>query len=223
MRMRYLIAHFSDARELVGALRPNGPAWSIRFSMRGRIEEEAAVIVEIAVPELSRPLLLRGSVEAYLGTRHHLVQVSLAASEGAKRDFILALARGDQSAEKRATIDRRFPIDGIVELAQSGEQEGTLSRIVDISLHGARLLTENLYEPEDEVLVNIPAPGTPMPRIITARVAWTRESESGNEIGVTFRTRDRSGVRRTREIVRRLILSVLERAPKPTSLGLGPK
>ena len=219
--MQYLTARLDRVSSFSRNYTDEGPNGSLVFGGRGRIEAGTSVIVEVRARELPRPVLLRCTVTAYIGTTAHLVAVALAETEGEKRDFLLGCARGEVMPPVKRSKERRFPLCADVQLFLPGAGVSIEGRLLDLSLGGARIRAGVEVDVGRELGVKLsPMGSTPVPSIVQGRVAWTSGGMRGAELGVVFRASDRTGARRAREIVRRFVLASLDNPPKPRSLGL---
>ena len=79
--------------------------------------------------------------------------------------------------------------------------EGTLG---DIAPGGAFLKTRERPPEGTPLVLSLTPPGSAAPLLIEGRVAWAREAPGEEGLGVEFRCRDTGGLRRLKELVRRL-------------------
>ncbi|HLU68639.1 MAG TPA: PilZ domain-containing protein [Kofleriaceae bacterium] len=207
--MRLLLARFRSRAELLErflATRDNG---GIFLPTRRAIEPGEAVLVDVRLAELRDHLLVRGVVvERQRGRRNEGVRAGLyiefLASEAGKRDHLLALARGEEPAAAGQRRHRRLPIELRVDWRVPNQTERYISLASDIGIGGAFLRTSEPVPEGTPVVIELRPPGANTPQSIEGRVAWHRETPGMEGVGVEFRCRDIGGMRRLRELVRRI-------------------
>jgi len=74
----------------------------------------------------------------------------------------------------------------------------------DICAGGAFIRTREFHPSGTSVVIEVLPPGSTRPVAIEGRVAWSRETPGAEGIGVEFRCRDAGGMRRLKELVRRI-------------------
>jgi Tfp pilus assembly protein PilZ len=167
------------------------------------------VVVDIRIPELRGNAMLRGYVAWRRPPRQGSalkggVGVEFLPSERRRRDFVLAVARGEivDIAQRR---HRRLPVHLTVDWrAKDGGAERTTSQLEDIGERGAFIRTSNFLPLGSSVILELTPPGSRAPIAIQGRVAWTHHTPGEEGLGVHFRCRDAGGARRLRELVRRI-------------------
>jgi uncharacterized protein (TIGR02266 family) len=174
------------------------------------------VIVEMSFPELVDRVLVRGVVawrrpgrrivgEAQPGGRLRAgVGIEFLAGEQPARDFLLAAARGDVAATVVQRNHRRLPISMSVDWRVKEERSQHTSTIGDIGAGGAFIRTRDVQPEGTPVVLDVVPPGSEAALSIEGRVAWVRATPGGEGLGVAFRCRDTGGLRRLKELVRRL-------------------
>jgi hypothetical protein len=76
--------------------------------------------------------------------------------------------------------------------------------IADVSAGGAFLATPASCQNGTQIVVELVPPGGAAALDIEARVVWSRNEPGKEGLGVEFRCRDTGGLRRLKEMVRRL-------------------
>jgi len=206
--MRILLSRFRNGEELLARYDKEFLYGGIFYPTRRIIEPGEIVILDMRLPNLRDYLLIRGMVAWHRrGKRSENIRAGLGieflASELSKRDYLLELARGEApvSTQRR---HRRLPIELRVDWRVPNEAERHLSLVDDISAGGAFLRTRELPDLGTPLLLDLSLPGSTVPQTLEARVAW-RSQEPGSEgVGVEFRCRDIAGMRRLRELVKRI-------------------
>jgi Tfp pilus assembly protein PilZ len=165
-------------------------------------------MVEVRFPELGDRMLLRAfvawrrSASVREGTPAG-VGVELDGAEHVKRDFLLAVARG-QAAKVVARNHRRLPVALPARWHVIDSREQHDATIADICAGGAFLKTTDTVVHGTQIVVELIPPGGAAPLDIEARVVWARVDSGHEGLGVEFRCRDTGGLRRLKEMVRRL-------------------
>ncbi len=203
--MRILRARYRDGEELLRHYQPSLPAGGLFYPTREAIAVGEPVVVEVRFPALRDRMMFRGAI-AWRRTGRHRTKlraglgIEFLPVEADRRDFLLAVARGEQ-VEMVVRRHRRLPVDLEVRWRVLADRTWFDSRIEDISPGGAFVATSETRPPGTELVFDVTPPGNLVPLQIAARVAWVR-AERG--YGVEFRSRDAGGARRLRELVRRL-------------------
>jgi Tfp pilus assembly protein PilZ len=206
--MRLLLARFrcqAELRERYLANRPNG---GLFLPTRKIVQPGEPVLLDIRMAELKDHLLVRGVViDRQRGRRNQGIRAGLfvefLGSESAKRDHLLALANGpaDVAALRK---HRRLPIEMQVDWRVPNQSERHISLVDDIGIGGAFLRTAQRPPEGSPVVLELLPPGANLPQSIEGRVAWHRQEPGAEGVGVEFRCRDIGGMRRLRELVRRI-------------------
>jgi Tfp pilus assembly protein PilZ len=206
--MRLLLARFRGRTELDSRYLHNRPNGGLFIPTRRVIEPGEPVLVDVRLAELRDHLLLRGVVtQRQRGRRTDSVRAGLfvefLASEAGKRDHLLAILRGADSlpAVRR---HRRLPIELRVDWRVPHQAERHISLVDDIGIGGAFLRTRELPAAGTPVVIELRPPGANTAQAIEGRVAWRSERPGHEGVGVEFRCRDIGGMRRLRELVRRI-------------------
>jgi Tfp pilus assembly protein PilZ len=195
-----------------GALFQTGtPHGGVFYPTRKKLATGTPVTVRVRLGRRQPPLLLSGKVLWRRPGRHLEkiragVAVEFLASEQAKVDYLLQLARGGGSIKSRRRHER-VPVDLLVSWRPVGASGGQEGRLLDIGRGGAFVRCELPVRGDEQVVLEIAPPGAEVPRAFTARVAWTGKVGNETGFGVEWRARDAGGGRRIRELVRRLTSS----------------
>lgn len=207
--MRVLIARYQNRSEYLERYEPSFRYGGVFFPTRKVIEPGEPVMLDVRLPELRDHMLVRGTVlwrqrgKRSKGQRAGL-GIEFAASEQAKRDHLLSLARGELSPEAAQRKHRRLPIELRVDWRVPNMRERHVSLVDDIGTGGAFLRTSELPEPGTPVVLELCPPGQTASHVIEGRVAWQRKTPGAEGVGVEFRCRDIGGMRRLRELVKRI-------------------
>jgi Tfp pilus assembly protein PilZ len=202
--MLLLKARFKDKKAFLEAYSDELETGSIFCPTTTPLEPEDRVVVEINFPELPNKMLVRGTVISWRNALPRLrvragAVVAFDESEGETRDFLLEVAAGlHQGAVKRRHA--RVPVELDIKWRPADSPDLLIGRLNDISIGGAQLLTDETLEPEDDIVVELVAPGGATPISIASKVS--NQTPSG--YGIRFIYRDGGGSRRLREVVRRL-------------------
>ena len=209
--MRLLLARFRSREELFERYLSTANG-GLFLPTRRLIEPGEPLLIDVRLTELRDHLLVRGVVvERQRGRRNDGVRAGLyvefLASEAGKRDHLLALARGEDgvalpsSGQRR---HRRLPIELRVDWRVPNQTERHISLVDDIGIGGAFLRTRDLPPTGTPVVIELRPPGANTPQAIEGRVAWSSATPGHEGVGVEFRCRDIGGMRRLRELVRRI-------------------
>ena len=79
-----------------------------------------------------------------------------------------------------------------------------VQRLDDIGAGGAFIRSVSPPQPGTPLVLEVLPPGAAVPLSIEGRVAWARQDPGAEGFGVEFRCRDTGGLRRLKELVRRL-------------------
>jgi Tfp pilus assembly protein PilZ len=207
--MRLLLARFRSGADLLGRHLDDRENGGIFLPTRRIIDPGEPVLVDIRLAELRDHLLLRGVVvERQRGRRNDNVRAGLyiefLPSESGRRDHLLALARGDARPPSGKRRHRRLPIEIRVDWRVPHHTERHISSVDDIGIGGAFLRTREQPATGTPVVIELRPPGANTPQAIEGRVAWRRDTPGQEGVGVEFRCRDIGGMRRLRELVRRI-------------------
>lgn len=208
-RMRILKARYRSGKDFLAAYQTSFPNGGLFFPTRDHATTGESVMVEVRFPELGDRMLLRCFVAWRRSARVREgtpagVGVEMDASERGKRDFLLRVARG---SAPRVTIrgQRRLPVSLPAKWHVVDSREHHEGLIADVSASGAFLVTEAPCPDGSQIVVELVPPGGAAALDIEARVVWSRAEPQGHAgLGLEFRCRDTGGLRRLKEMVRRL-------------------
>ena len=179
------------------------------------------VVVAVRLGPRRNPVLLRGLVAWRRPGKHRTktkagIGVEFLPSEAQKRDYLLAVARGEGGANS-ARRHQRLPVNLPVVWQVNGSLHDNPGVLRDIGRGGAFIRTEQPIRVEMDVVLKVAPPGAEVAMPVSARIAWVvpigESSEPG--FGVAWRARDAGGGRRIKELVRRM-----ERLADPRGLGV---
>lgn len=206
--MPILIARFRNGEEFLERYQPTFRYGGLFHPTRSAIEPGESVLLDVRMPSIKDSMLVRSSVVwRQRGKRGSSQRAGLGieflASEVGKRDHLLELARGLRIPESAQRKHRRLPIELRVDWRVPNQTERHVSLVDDIGTGGAFIRTRDLPRAGTPVVLELTPPGHG-PQTIEARVAWTRSTPGCEGVGVEFRCRDIGGMRRLRELIRRI-------------------
>jgi uncharacterized protein (TIGR02266 family) len=206
--MRILRARYRGGEEFLRHYQPSFLHGGIFFPTREQLALGEGVIVEISFPELQDRVLLRGFVAWRRAGRHRTklragLGIEFLAADRHKRTYLLSVAKGEvvDIAQRR---HRRLPVELRVDWRVKESRSQFSSHLDDIGPGGAFIRTTDFLPPGTEIILDVLPPGSVTPLSVAGRVAWTRHTPGEEGVGVEFKARDAGGVRRLRELVRRL-------------------
>jgi hypothetical protein len=170
-------------------------------------------MLSLRIGSRETPVLLRASVRwirrgKILPKVQAGVAVEFLATEAPGRDHLLSIARHDRAVQS-VRRHPRIPVDLPIQWAVPGILKRRFGLLEDISFGGASIRTKESIAEGADIFVTVFPPGATLATTMSARVVWTAE---GTAFGVAWRARDAGGIRRIKELVRRLE-RVLERPP----------
>ncbi len=206
--MRILKARYRDAGAFLEGYQSSFATGGMFFNTREHVTVGEPVMVEVRFPELGDRMLLRCFVAWRRSARVREgtpagVGVQLEPEEVGKRDFLLAVARGEAS-RKVTRSHRRLPVNLPARWHVVDARERFTATIANVSAGGAFLSTRDECAPGTQVVVELVPPGGAAPLDIQARGVWRSAVPGYVGFGVEFRCRDTGGLRRLKEMVRRL-------------------
>jgi Tfp pilus assembly protein PilZ len=188
-----------------GELAEQDPDPLVFVGVREPIGDGEAVLVEVRFPELTDRSILRGEVvwrrSGARGQRAG-VAVRLEPTERHKLDFLRAVARGVGRSWLRN--HRRLPVALACDWRVIEARDHTPAELSDIGPGGAFVRTLAPAPEGTAIVIAVIPPGAAAPLSIEGRVAWARSENGESGMGVEFRCRDTGGLRRLKELVRRL-------------------
>ncbi len=206
--MNILVARFQSGGEFLEHYEASFPYGGLFFPTRKVIGTGELVVLDVRMPQLRDYTLVRGMVAWHRrarrsdGTRAGL-GIEFLASERATRDYLLQVARGSADAHANRR-HRRLPTEIRVDWRLPNQADRRASVVGDIGAGGLFLRTSEPPPEGASLLLEMVPPGALTPQIIEGRVAWIRDTPGSEGAGVEFRCRDIGGMRRLRELVRRI-------------------
>lgn len=171
---------------------------------REPVSDGEAVLCEVRFPELTDRSILRGEIAwRRSGARGQRagVAVRLDACERHKLAFLRSVASGEERAWLRN--HRRLPVQLPCDWRVKEARDRVASSLLDIGPGGAFVRTAAPPPEGTPIVIEVVPPGGAAPLSIEGRVAWGRPDPDGG-MGVEFRCRDTGGLRRLKELVRRI-------------------
>jgi Tfp pilus assembly protein PilZ len=187
------------------------PQWpsGVFYGTYRRFRIGRAVTIKVKLGR-AKPVLLTGTVAYLRRSQRQLcigggVGIDLHASARPKVEYLLHLAR-QAHAVGQDLIDRRqhhrLPLDFPVCWLRPWSPTA-LAKLGDIGFGGAFVRDVDCLPAGGDVFLKIIVPGTELPTIVSARVAWVRY-DGPPGFGVKWRARDTGGLRLIQEIVTRI-------------------
>jgi uncharacterized protein (TIGR02266 family) len=207
--MHIVVARYRSAEEFLERYQSTFEHGGIFYPARAGLALGESVLVDVRLPNLRDRMLLRGMVAWRRPGRRRTgvragIGIEFLPTEAKKRDFLLALARAARGSESGNRRHRRLPIELQVDWRVPTSLTRHLSRLDDIGAGGAFIRTRDPQPAGTPVVLDLLPPGGSVPLAIEGRVAWTRATPGAEGIGVEFRCRDAGGLRRLKELVRRM-------------------
>ncbi len=208
MAMEILVARYRSGDELLDHYLSSFLYGGLFYPTRKVIEPGRLVVIDIRMPALPDYTLVRGMVAWHRrgrrsqGTRAGL-GIEFLASEQQTRDYLLSLARGNVEPDKKRR-HRRLPTELRIDWRVPSEASRRPAYLGDIGAGGLFIRTRETVPEGTSIVVELVPPGATAPQVLEGRVAWTCEAPGGEGVGVEFRCRDLGGMRRLRELVRRI-------------------
>lgn len=207
--MRILKARYRSGAEFLNHYQSSFLYGGVFFPTREQLPLGESVVVEVRFPELGDRVLLRGFVAWRRQGRHRSGQrggigVEFLAAERFKRDYLLAVAKGEIAGVVSQRRHKRLPIELRVDWRVKEARSRYSATLDDIGPGGAFLRTREFHPAGTPVVIELVPPGAAAPLAIEGRVAWARQEPGEEGLGVEFRCRDTGGLRRLKELVRRI-------------------
>jgi len=207
--MRILVDRYRSTEELSERYLAQFEHGGIFYPTREPLPLGEVLVLDFRIPNLRDKLLVRGMVAWRRPGRRRTgvragIGVEFLATESAKRDFLLTLASKDAEDLTGQRRFRRLPTEIRVDWRIPETPTRRLSQLDDIGPGGAFILTQDLQDVGTSVVLEVIPPGARAPLAIEGRVAWNSESPGHEGVGVEFCWRDSGGLRRLKELVRRI-------------------
>ncbi len=207
--MRILVARYRTTEDFLERYIDTFEHGGVFHPTREAVPLGEYLIVDFRLPNLRDQLLIRGMVAWRRPGRRRTgvragIGIEFLASERAKRDYLLQLIEertGDAQGQRRF---RRLPTEIRVDWRIPETPTRRLSQIGDIGPGGAFIRTPHRQEPGTPVVLEVAPPGSSAPLAIEGRVAWQCDTPGAEGFGVEFRWRDSGGLRRLKELVKRI-------------------
>lgn len=206
--MQILVARYRSGAEFLESYQASFLYGGIFYPTRKVVEPGTLVVLDVRMPPIPDYALVRGMVAWHRrGRRSQNTRAGLGieflATEQSKRDYLLSLARGTLEPDTKRR-HRRLPTELRVDWRVPNESNRHLSYVDDIGAGGLFIRTRESVAEGTAVVVELVPPGATAPQVIEGRVAWTRDTPGAEGVGVEFRCRDIGGMRRLRELVKRI-------------------
>jgi Tfp pilus assembly protein PilZ len=207
--MHILKDHFSSIAEFLERYLHDLPGGGLFIPTRKSVAIGQPVVVSIRLGPRGSTVLLRGTVAWRRPGKHRTktkagIGVEFLASQGATRDYLLSVARGD-ALVMSARRHQRLPLDLPVMWQIPGTRHENAGVLRDIGRGGAFVMTDQSLNGETDVVLKMAPPGAEVATPVLARIAWVAPGKTGEPgFGVAWKVRDAGGGRRIKELVRRL-------------------
>lgn len=206
---RLVTARLRSADEILERYLDDQPHGGLFVPTRKILEPKSEAIVDVRSPLFRDRLLIRGEVgwrrrgQRRTGTRAGL-GIAFFSSEASKGKYLLRLAQGEADAGVAQRRHPRLPVRVPVDWRIPNETGRHPSSLEDIGQGGAFVRTRKRPPAGTSVVLELVPPGALTPHMIEGRVAWERSTPGDEGFGVEFRARDIGGMRRLRELIRRI-------------------
>jgi len=202
--MRIVTASFSTGSGFLTEYR-QGPPTSLRVPTRMELDEGEAVILDLRLPGLPNPELVRARVQQAEGDGYRL---EFAVDEEPTLAFLAHHAQ--RPIDRPELVSRqfeRFPIEVPCEWRVVGNWDQVPSWTIDLSSGGAFVRTAEPPPVGTPLVLRLGGPLGPTPTgdagiELHGRVVWRRASDQEPGMGVDFSQLTGTGARRLREMLR---------------------
>jgi Tfp pilus assembly protein PilZ len=207
--VRVLRARYASGKEFLAFYLTTPAEGGMFYPTREALSVGQEMAVEVRFPGLVTKTVLRGRVAWRRRGRHRSklragVGIEFLAGETRKCEFLLRVAKGERvSIPKRR--HRRIPAAMDVIWRLKDEPHRAAGLLDNIGLGGAFLRTAVAAPEGRDIILSLAPPGAACPVELEGRIAWCERSTPGSvSMGVQFKARDIGGVRRLKELVRRV-------------------
>jgi Tfp pilus assembly protein PilZ len=196
--MRLVTLAYATADEFLASYDPrDGGTISVQTRTDGTIGEK--LLVEISFPGLPNRALVRAMVTSI--TFEHGLRFVIDEADATTRDFLLAIARGENVVVGAQRDHVRFPTTLRASWSVAGGDKAATTIVEDLSAGGAFVQAAHPPEVGAEVDLIIAVPTGPMLET-SGHVAWVRHGKSPG-FGVDFDALLGDSGRRLRALLRR--------------------
>jgi Tfp pilus assembly protein PilZ len=207
--MNIVKAHFRSMAGFLDSYLPDPPTGGLFIPTRKAVTIGDSVVVSIRLGSRGSTVLMRGTFAWRRPGKHRTkikagIGIRFLPSEEQTRDYLLSVARGDQSLMS-ARRHQRLPLDFPVLWHIPGARQENRGVLRDIGRGGAFVVTEQSLDGETDVVLKMAPPGAEVAMPVAARIAWVAPGRPGEAgFGVAWKARDAGGSRRIKELVRRM-------------------
>lgn len=210
--MSIIRAKFSTSESFLANYQPQFINGGIFVATRRDLILGTEVMLDIRFPGLRSQVLIRGYIAwrrpARKATKDKArlragVGVEFLASDLKKRDYLLGVARGEVIDLTQRKY-RRLPVVLDISWRKRGDVGQYVAQLDDIAEGGAFIRCQEFLAIGTRVVLDIIPPQSVSSFAIEGRVARTHHSPGEEGMGIEFKCRDTGGIRRLREVVRRL-------------------
>lgn len=173
------------------------------------LEEKEQVILEVLFPAIPNRVLLRGRVvEVEESDEERIVFIAVDSDDEGALDFLIerstALEAGDPKARKHDRVPLGIPVDWQVE----GSGDVIISATDDVGIGGLQIRTLSPPPVGTELTLKIGLnPSTREIISIPGKVAWVKQDEQFQGMGVEFLPTDSSDKKPLRELLQNILSS----------------
>lgn len=201
--MKILFARYGSPADFLTHYDPTFSWGGLVLPTRAAPSFEEPIVVEVSYPRLPNRVLLRARAidRDDRGDEPRLL-VKFLPSELHKRDYLLAVARGDVTP-KWERRHRRFPIRVPVRFGLPDAPTRSDAMTEDVSSCGLFLRTPMLLPLDTDVAVEV-QPGGAEAVTLRGQVAWVRNRAPSSGFGVRLDAHSRREARSLRRLIRSL-------------------
>jgi uncharacterized protein (TIGR02266 family) len=201
--MRILSAWFESGEEFLKSYNESIGAGAIYYPTIAELTVGEQVLVEVRFPSLPNRMLVRGKVFS-IDLQKSGVWLSFLSEDQETRDFIVDVARGDITVEKKIhRKHQRYPLEIPVDWKATDSDDVFISCTEDLSAGGAFVRTLS-PPPIGTPVALVLAPSSGKVLTISGKVSWTRHESGGEGMGVRFERATSETIRALREALRKM-------------------